>query len=189
VTAGSNRQLPLPEEEKLLERQLVTRSQIDGAPRASARRAFYEYWSALEHEEWTVVLSYFPGATQRTLGVATLLAALRIEATNNHPVLPLVRDVRTERDQTTSVRYYVRRGDGTLRATSLIWRRDPGGWYIAYSPTLSDSYTVAVALARQSGGKPLSKTAAEAARVDAARALSSVWLRGLPGGGGPGGTK
>jgi len=171
--------LPLAAEERLLERhRLVTRADVRGARPGSAQRAFYEYWSALENEEWTIALGYFAPVIQQRLGTESLVAALRIEA-QAPPVKPLIRSVRTARGGQTSVRYYVRRDNGMLRATSSIWRRGGGRWYIVYGSTLDDSYALAVQQRAQGEDDPgpptdAAQRAAIRARGAQAAAVDSI---------------
>ena len=176
--ADRERRLPLAAEEKRLEeRRLVSRDDLRKVPRRSVQHAFYEYWSALENEEWSVALHFYPRETQRRLKPATLVVALRIE-TQTPLVKPLIRSARKTGGNEASIRYYVRRGDGALRPTSMIWHRRRGRWYIAYCSTLDDSYSAAVQQAVQSTIDPTAKTpskqalrAAEKARRAQAAAL------------------
>ena len=162
--------LPLTAEEQLVQRrQLVTAQDLRAARAGSVQRAFYEYWSALDNEEWTIALEYFDDVIQRRLDTASLVTALQIEA-QAPPVKPLIRTVRTGRGGQTSVRYYVRRANGTLRATSMTWRRDARRWHIVYCSTLDDSYALAVQQRVQAREDPPSSPPSDAAQRDAARA-------------------
>ncbi|HEX8156207.1 MAG TPA: hypothetical protein VF526_02375 [Solirubrobacteraceae bacterium] len=174
--AQPERRLPLAAEEKRLEeRRAVTAGDLRRVPTGSVQRAFYEYWSAMENEEWSVALDYFPPATRRRLKPGLLVVALRIE-TQTPLVKPLIRSVRRTGPNQASVRYYVRRTNGSLRPTSMTWRRSGGRWYIAYCSTLDDSYSSAVQEEVQTTIDPKAKTpskealraAAEARRAQAA---------------------
>lgn len=164
------RRLPLEAEEKLAEqRRLVSAADLRRAQPGSVRRAFYDYWSALENEEWTIALDYFTPEARRRLKPQRLVAALRLEA-QTLPVKPLIRRIRPARADQTSVRYFLRRADGQLRATSMIWRRRAGRWYIAYSSTLDESYATAVQQEIQASIAPAAQSPSEAALRAAALA-------------------
>lgn len=144
-TLQHERRLPLAAEENRLARELVRPGDLLTARPNSVQRAFLEYWSALQNEEWTIALAYYPEQTQKRLGRGPLIAALQFEgATSTAVVKPLIRATHPARGNQTSVRYYLRRPDGTLRPTSITWRRQGGRWYIAYSATLDASYSSAV---------------------------------------------
>ncbi|MDP1849674.1 MAG: hypothetical protein Q8K79_17945 [Solirubrobacteraceae bacterium] len=178
--AEPGQRLPLAAEEQLLERhRLVTRGDLRAAPAGSAQRAFYEYWSALENEEWTIAIEYFAPVIQRRLGTQSLVAALRIEA-QAPPVKPLIRSVRTARGRQTSVRYYLRRDTGMLRATSMVWRRDGARWHIVYCSTLDESYAQAVQQRAQDEADPRPADAAQrgGARARAAQAAAADAILG-----------
>lgn len=165
------RRLPLEAEERRLEeRRLVSSRDLREARRGSVQRAFYDYWSALENEEWSVALDYFPSETQRRLKRDTLVAALRVEA-QTPLVKPLIRGVRPARADQTSVRFFVRRSTGELRPTSMSWRLRGGRWYIAYSSTLDDSYSTAVQQEVQANSAPGSSRVSDRARQAGVRAL------------------
>lgn len=164
------RRLPLEAEEKLAEaRQLVSEEDLRRAQPGSVRRAFYDYWSALENEEWTIALDYFTPQARRRLQPDRLVAALRLEA-ETLPVKPLIRRIRPARADQTSVRYFIRRADGRLRATSTIWRRRDTRWYIAYSSTLDESYAAVVQQEIQASVAPGAQGPSEAALRAAALA-------------------
>lgn len=165
----ADRRLPLAAEEKLAEaRRVVSTEDLRRARPGSLQRAFYDYWSALENEEWTIAIDYFPPETRRRLQTDRLIAALRLEA-QTLPVKPLIRRVRPARADQTSVRYFIRQSDGRLRATSMTWRQRTGRWYIAYSSTLDDSYSAAVQQEVQSRSDPGAQRASpEALRAAAA---------------------
>ncbi len=168
----SGQRLPLAAEEQRLEqRRLVTDEELRAARPGSVQRAFYEYWSAIENEEWTIAFGYFDPVIQRGLETGSLVPALRIEA-QAPPVKPLIRRVRTGRGGQTSVRYYVRRADGTLRATSMIWRHAHGRWTIAYCSTLDDSYAQAVQQRAQDAAQPSDTAQRAAARARDAQAAA-----------------
>jgi hypothetical protein len=142
--AGGGRTLPLAaEEQRAVQRRLVGTADVRNTKAGSVQRAFLEYWSAIENEEWPIALTYFLPSIQRALKPARLMSALHNEA-QQPPVKPLIRSVRTARGGQTSVRYFVRRADGRLRATSMIWRHAGDLWFIVYSSTLDDSYRAAV---------------------------------------------
>lgn len=144
-TVQHERRLPLAVEENRLERGLVRPGDLLKARPGSVQRVLLEYWAALQNEEWTIALDYYPEQTQKRLGRGPLIAALHLEgATSTAVVKPLIRATRPARGNQTSIRYYIRRPDGTLRPTSIIWRRQGGRWYVAYSATLDDSYSSAV---------------------------------------------
>ena len=169
--ADAGPRLPLPAEEELLQRRrLVTGTELRAAPAASVQRAFYEYWSALENEEWPIALRYFAPAIQRGLETEPFVAALRIEL-QAPPVKPLIRSVRTARGGQTSVRYYLRQATGALRATSMIWRREGRRWHIVYCSTLDESYARAVQEQAQDGDGPAAAQRA-AARARGAQAAA-----------------
>ena len=164
------RRLPLAAEEKLVEeRRIVSSADLQRTRPGSVQRAFYDYWSALENEEWSIALDYFPAETQRRLQSRRLVAALRIEA-HTLPLKPLIRRVRAARANQTSIRYFVRRSDGRLRSTSMTWRQRAGRWYIVYSSTLDDSYAAAVQQEVQSRVDPRARQASAAALRAAAAA-------------------
>lgn len=169
ATAPGQR-LPLATEEKRLQqRRLVSSSDLRGARPGTVQRAFYDYWSSLENEEWTIALDYYPLETQRLLKPPSLISALRYEA-QSLPVKPLIRGVRNARADQTSVRYLLRRGDGTLRPTSMIWVKRDGRWYIRYSSTLDDSYASAARQLAQSASDPNGAAPSKQALAAAARA-------------------
>lgn len=169
ATAPGQR-LPLATEEKRLQqRRLVSSSDLRGARPGTVQRAFYDYWSSLENEEWTIALDYYPLETQRLLKPSSLISALRYEA-QSLPVKPLIRGVRNARADQTSVRYLLRRGDGTLRPTSMIWVKRDGRWYIRYSSTLDDSYASAAQQLAQSASDPNGAAPSKQALAAAARA-------------------
>jgi hypothetical protein len=162
--------LPLAAEEKLVEeRRVVSNADLQRTRPGSVQRAFYDYWSSLENEEWSIALDYFRPETRRRLQSQRLVAALRIEA-QTLPVKPLIRAVRPARADQTSIRYFVRRSDGRLRATSMTWRQRAGRWYIAYSSTLDDSYSSAVQQEVQNRVDPGARRASAAALRAAAAA-------------------
>jgi hypothetical protein len=168
--ADSGQRLPLTAEEQIVRRrQLVSAQDLRAAPAGSVRRAFYEYWSALENEEWTIALEYFADAIGRRLDTASFVAALRIEA-QAPPVKPIIRSVRTARGGQTSIRYYVRRDTGMLRATSMTWRREARRWHIVYGSTLDDSYALAVQQRVEAAEGPPAGPPSDAAQRAAARA-------------------
>lgn len=172
--------LPLAAEEQRLEEQRQVRSgELERTPRGSVQRAFLGYVSALENEEWPVALAYYPRLTQHRLGPEMLVQALRREGANAL-VRPLVRAIRTARGGQTIIRYYLRRADGTLRPTSMAWRKRDGRWYIDYSPTLDDSYSSAVQQAVQDRLDPTATTPSKAALSAgrrAARAQAAILSR------------
>ena len=167
---AAEQQVPLAAEEQRLEdRRLVTAEDLQAAAEGSVRRAFYDYWSAIENEEWSIALDYFPSEIRDRLRPETLVEALRIEA-QTPIVKPLIRAIRTARGDQTSIRYLVRRGDGKLRPTSMTWRQRGGRWYIVYCSTLDDSYSSAVQLATQGQIDPTAKTPSKEALRAGARA-------------------
>jgi hypothetical protein len=164
---------PLPlaaEEKRLQEHRLVSSGEFAKTRPGSVQRAFYDYWSALENEEWTIALDYYLPEVQRRLRPDALIAALRVEA-QSLPVKPLIRSSRAARADQTSIRYFLRRADGKLRSTSMIWRARGGRWYILYSSTLDDSYGYAAQqLAQAAAGDPAASQASKQALAAAARA-------------------
>lgn len=167
---GPGERLPLGAEETRVEQQrLVTDNTLLEARPGSAERAFYGYWSALENEEWSIAIDYYPRDVQLRLKPDALVVALRIEA-QSPPLKPLIRSVRAARDNQTSIRYFLRGSNGKLRSTSITLRSRAGRWYIAYSSTLDDSYGAAAQLLVQSLSDPRARVASKQALAAGARA-------------------
>jgi hypothetical protein len=164
---------PLRAEDRIVERKLVTQQEVNGTRPNSVKRAFLEYWSALGYEEWSVAVEFLSRQIRRALEPQYMASALEIESQNSLPVKPLVRGVRTTRGETT-VRYLVRTSAGRLRATSMAWMRRKGLWYVAYSPTLAESYGSAVQQAVQSDIDPVARQPSKRALSAGARAARAL---------------
>ena len=107
----TDEQRPLAAEDRLVERKLVSALDIRREAPGSVRRAFLEYWSAIEYQEWGVAVAFMSEEIRRALEPEYLVAALRAEGESNLPVRPPIRRVVTTRGLAT-VRYFVRASDG-----------------------------------------------------------------------------
>ena len=168
----TDEQRPLAAEDRLVERKLVSALDIRREAPGSVRRAFLEYWSAIEYQEWGVAVAFMSEEIRRALEPEYLVAALRAEGESNLPVRPPIRRVVTTRGLAT-VRYFVRASDGALRPTSISWSRRNGQWYVVYGATLDASYSAAVQQAVQNETDPTASTPSDEAVRAGARALGA----------------
>jgi hypothetical protein len=170
ILEAQEKGLPLTAEERFVQRRIVTERDVRQAPQGSARRTFLEYWAAISYEDWRGAIQFIDIDVRRVLDSSTLVAALRLEASGNLPLKPVVRGVRERRGATT-ILYFVRTNTGKLRPTSSAWRRRDGRWYMIYSATLDDSYSAAAQQVAQSEVDPQASVAARRALRAAARAV------------------
>src|SRR4051812_34627134 len=84
--ASTQRTAPLAAEERFVNPDRVTPAQIRKAPPGSVQRAFLQYWSALDYEDWRTAIAFFSPTLRSASDARYLPETLRGEAQNNHPI-------------------------------------------------------------------------------------------------------
>jgi len=112
-------------------RSEISDTDIRRFKRLTASRAFVEFWSDLQWQNWVDAVDCYSPDLQRVVGVSNILEALKYQASFYRSVKPVVQQETTRRGLTT-VRYSYADPSGTRNLNSTIWRQEHGRWALVF---------------------------------------------------------
>lgn len=102
----------------------------------TASRAFLEYWSDLQWQDWISALDRYSPGLRRIVGPRHILAALQHQAGLYRSVKPAVERESTRRSLTT-VRFSYGVPAQPRQLSSTIWRKADGRWTLVFDSLLA----------------------------------------------------
>jgi hypothetical protein len=160
-----------------VKKYLVTQAEIEHEASGGVRRAFLEYWSALQFQGWNEAAKTFEPGLRRYVGTDALIRALANQGGSYRSSRPDIQYT-TTRGNSALIRYF-RVGADAPVATSISWTREGSGrWLISYDPLLDQALGDARQLEVQQNTDPLAqKPSAAAVRAGTrARRLQSQYV-------------
>jgi hypothetical protein len=101
----------------------------------TAPRAFLEFWSDLQWQNWVGAVDRYSPGLRRVVGARNLLEALKYQAGVYRGAKPSVRKASRRRGFTV-VRFALSDQSGNRQLSSTIWRREAGRWRLVFDGLL-----------------------------------------------------
>jgi hypothetical protein len=116
----------------------ITGADLNRIKDDTAPRAFLEFWSDLQWQDWVGAVDRYSPGLQRVVGARNLLEALKSQAGVYRGAKPSVRKA-SQRRGFTVVRFAFADESGNRRLSSTIWRREAGRWRLVFDGLLDDA--------------------------------------------------
>jgi hypothetical protein len=152
--------------------QLVDDEDIRQTKRGSARRAFLNFWTALQYQAWSSAVSYYEPGLAEAIGKVRLIEALKAASPLFYRTKPAL-GLPFRRGDDVVVPYTVVDLSGASVPTSTVWRRLGGQWRIHYHPQLDGFLRSSVQTTVQTRIDPAAREPAKEA-VRAGQAASRI---------------
>jgi hypothetical protein len=161
---------------KPVKASLLTPSDVQSAPRGSAKRAFLQYWSNLQFQAWMAAAQAYEPGLRRFIGQDVLIRALANQTAVYGSSRPQIVSASRSGDRTL-IRYF-RVGEKGKLPSSSSWTVDSAGtWHIAYDSLLDQALADLRQLEVQQATAPLAQKPVPAAirAANRARKLQSEY--------------
>jgi hypothetical protein len=160
-----------------LNQRLVSKSEIDSASEAGARRTFLQLWSLLQFQAWDQAEELFEPGLRSAIGDSLLLLALEDNVIAWQATKPTIVSTRTAA-RTAAITFYARDELGNVIPASISFEGAPGSWHVSFFSMLNFALQRAAQLRAQAQIEPLAtKPNAEAIRQgDNAARLQGTYL-------------
>lgn len=117
----------------------VTAADISRYKDDTASRAFMQFWSALQWQDWIGAIDRYSPGLKRVVGSRNLLGALRSQAVLYRSAKPSIRSESRRRGGLTTVRFSFADQAGARRLSTTTWRREAGRWTLVYDGLLDEA--------------------------------------------------
>lgn len=124
----------------------ITDADIGRTAPATASRAFTEFWSSLQWQDWPAAVNRYSPGLRRAVGWQRILAAVKYQGSLYRVAKPALEREST-RNGLTTVRYSYVDQVGARNLNTTIWRQENGRWMLVFDGLL-DSGLQASAQAR-----------------------------------------
>jgi hypothetical protein len=113
----------------------ITDADLNRFTDGTAPRAFLEFWSDLQWQDWVGAVDRYSPGLQRVVGARNLLEALKSQADVYRAAKPSVQKASRRRGFTV-VRFALANPSADRQLSSTIWRREAGRWRLVFDGLL-----------------------------------------------------